>query len=320
MIPPGEDERIVPIGRPIDNVQIYILDRNLGLVPRGVAGELCIGGAGVGLGYLNSPERTAAAFLSDPFSSDPGAYIYRTGDRARMRIDGRFEFLGRLDHQVKIRGHRIELGEIEAVLARQPLVAQAVVDLRQSAVGDRLVAYVVAVDVRAPPTSQELDDELRKLLPGYMVPDVFVNLAALPLTAHGKIDRHALPTPAITPTVAFVAAGTLNEQIVSRIWSEVLQIKQVGVRDNFFELGGHSLLATQLASRLRAEFVLDIPLRLIFEKQTVAELAGHIDEMQSIAAGSTIIHGGAKERNLTRVPREKIRREISYDASTNGDK
>jgi amino acid adenylation domain-containing protein len=316
---PGEDEQIVPIGRPIDNVQIYILDRNLDPVPRGVAGELFIAGVSVGLGYLNDSERTAAAFLSDPFSCVPGARIYRTGDRARMRIDGRFEFLGRLDHQVKIRGHRIELGEIETALARHPMVAEAIVNVQHSSVGDRLIAYVVAIDQHALPTSQDLSDELRKLLPGYMVPDAFVNLSALPLTAHGKINRNALPAPELMPTVAFVAARTPNEEIVSRIWSEVLRIERVGVHDNFFELGGHSLLATQLASRLRAEFALDIPLRLMFEKQTVAELAGYVDEMRSIAAGSTNVSRQIKEPVLARVSRERFRREVSYDARTNGD-
>jgi acyl carrier protein len=199
------------------------------------------------------------------------------------------------------------------------MVAEAIVNVQHSSVGDRWIAYVVAIDQHALPTSQDLSDELRKLLPGYMVPDAFVNLSALPLTAHGKINRNALPAPELMPTVAFVAARTPNEEIVSRIWSEVLRIERVGVHDNFFELGGHSLLATQLASRLRAEFALDIPLRLMFEKQTVAELAGYVDEMRSIAAGSTNVSRQIKEPVLARVSRERFRREVSYDARTNGD-
>jgi amino acid adenylation domain-containing protein len=277
--PPADDVSSVPIGRPIDNVHLYVLDRNLALVPQGVPGELCIGGKSVGLGYLNDPERTAAAFTDDPYGTTPGARLYRTGDRARIRSDGVIEFLGRVDHQVKIRGHRIELGEIEALLARHARVGQAIVSVWRTPTGDRLAAYIVADDPSSPPADDDLRDHLRRALPAYMVPDAFVLLERMPLNANGKVNRKALPSPTVKIADDFVPPLTSTEIAVARIWSEILDAKRVGVHDNFFELGGHSLLAARVAARMRRDLDVDLPVRALFEMQTVGELGAHLEAL-----------------------------------------
>jgi amino acid adenylation domain-containing protein len=278
----------VTIGRPIANAQIYILNSSLHPVPIGVPGELYIGGAGVARGYLNRPELTAEKFIPDPFSAEPGARMYKTGDLARYRPDGNIEFLGRADRQVKIRGFRIELGEIEVALGQHPAVREAVVLAREDTPGDpsaslltekRLVAYVVAE--REPlPTTTDLRNFLKEKLPEYMVPAVFMLLDALPLMPNGKIDRRALPSPDRSrPELgkAFVAPRTPTEESLAEIWAQLLNIERVGVHDNFFDLGGHSLLATQLVSRMREAFQVEIPLRRLFEMPTVAGLAESIE-------------------------------------------
>jgi len=277
------DHGPVPIGRPIPNTQLYILDKCLHPVPVGVTGELYIGGAGLARGYLERPELTARVFLPNPFSEVTGMRLYRTGDLARYRRDGIIEYLGRIDQQVKIRGFRIELGEIEAALNRHPGIAEAVVLARQDVPGDtRLVAYLVPQPDQEPATN-EVRIFLRELLPEYMVPTAFVTLRAFPLTANGKIQREALPAPmssSVNLEETYVAPRTVLEEVIAAIWVEILSIKRVGVHDNFFEVGGHSILAMQVISRIREEFHLELPVRSFFDGMTVERLATSILERE----------------------------------------
>ncbi|MBR8838437.1 MAG: amino acid adenylation domain-containing protein [Stigonema ocellatum SAG 48.90 = DSM 106950] len=266
-------DQLVPIGRPIANTQIYILDHHLQPLPVGIPGELHIGGVGLARGYLNRPDLTTEKFIPNPFSNQPKSRLYKTGDLARYQKDGNIEFLGRIDHQVKVRGFRIELGEIEAEIAQHPQVRQAVVIAREDQPGNKhLVAYIV-------PNSNSLDSsELRSLikkkLPNYMLPSSFVILDTLPLSPNGKIDRSALPAPSRSiEEESFVLPRTATEEVIASIIAEVLALEQVGIYDNFFELGGHSLLATQVISRLRQAFLVELPLSAIFESATIAELA-----------------------------------------------
>jgi hypothetical protein len=233
------------------------------------------------MGYLNDPERTAASFVKDPFDT-ADVRMYRTGDRARMRADGVVEFLGRIDFQMKIRGHRVEAGEIEAVLEQHPAIRQALVHLWPSPSGDRLIAYVIPASALSSPTTQELRAHIGEFLPVYMVPDAFVTLAELPLNANGKVNRRALPPPTATAAPVFVAPRTPLEAAVARVWCALLKRAEVGVHDNFFELGGHSLLAAQAAARMRVELNVQIGVRVLFEKQTVAELARHHETEQML--------------------------------------
>lgn len=265
----------IPIGRALRNVQIYMLDRRMQLVPVGVVGELHIGGASLARGYLNRPDLTAQKFIRNPFSDNPDSRLYKTGDLARYLPDGNIEFLGRIDHQVKIRGFRIELGEIETVLGQHPHVREAVVIAREDTPGDkRLVAYVVANGTQN--LIAELRSFLKDRLPDYMLPVAYVMLDALPLTSNDKIDRKALPTleqsrPELEET--YVAPRTTNERTLATIWSEVLKLENIGIHDNFFDLGGHSLLATQVISRIRTAFHIELPLRTLFEAPTLVRLA-----------------------------------------------
>jgi amino acid adenylation domain-containing protein len=270
----------IPIGRPIANTRVYILDERHNPAPVGVAGELYIGGDGLARGYLNQPELTAKKFIPDPFSKEPGARLYRTGDLARYLSDGNIEFLGRLDNQVKIRGFRIELGEIESVLAGLPGMREAVVVAREDVPGDkRLVAYLTTKEGDSPKVS-ELRGLLKAKLPEYMVPSAFVTLDRFPLTPNGKVDRKTLPQPDFqSEPTKFVPPASVTEKVLANIWGEVLGIKQVGIHDNFFELGGHSLLATRAASRASAAFQVDLPLRMLFEHPTLTALAGQIDTL-----------------------------------------
>ncbi|MEW5928458.1 MAG: amino acid adenylation domain-containing protein [Gemmatimonadota bacterium] len=286
----------VPIGGPIANTRVYLLDGGGEPVPCGVAAELCIGGHGVARGYLGRPELTAVRFVPDAHSGEPGARLYRTGDRARRRADGKLEYLGRSDHQVKVRGFRIELGEVEAALRAQPGVSEAVAVVREDAPGDRrLVAYVVAAEGGSAPTAAELRAGLRRRLPEHMVPGAFVPLESIPLTASGKIDRRALPAPERGPAGAYVAPRTPAEEVLSGIWAEVLGSGRVGVEDGFFELGGHSLLATRVVSRARQAFGIEVPLRALFEAPTVAALAERIDSLRG--------EGGPPAPPVERAPR-----------------
>ena len=271
-----------PIGRPIPDLKLYVLDKHLQPVPIGVPGEIHVGGAGVARGYLNRPALTAERFIPDPFSGRPGARLYRSGDLARYRPDGELEYLGRADDQVKIRGHRVELGEIEAALGRDPAVREAAVLVRQDTPGDpRLVAYVVGVNGQAPPVG-DLRDRLKEELPPYMLPSAIVALEALPLTANGKVDRRALPAPEgdrPSSGSTYVAPRTPTEAAVAATWAEVLALGRVGIHDDFFDLGGHSLLALQVVARLRDAFAegAGITLRELFEAPTVAGLAALVD-------------------------------------------
>jgi amino acid adenylation domain-containing protein len=276
----------IPIGRPIPNARVYIVDDLLRLAPIGVAGNLYIGGVGLARGYARRPDLTAEKFIPDAFGGEPGARLYKTGDLARYLPDGNIEFLGRIDYQVKIRGFRVEPGEIEGALGQHPAVREAVVVVQEDGPGEkRLVAYVAA-EGEARPTANELRGFLKEKLPEHMVPAVFVALDALPLTVNGKVDRRALPaSDGRRPEVdeAFVACRTSTEELLAEIWRHVLGVERVGIYDDFFQLGGHSLLATQVVSRIREAFQVEIPLRRVFEAPTVAGLAEDIDV--SLGAG-----------------------------------
>ncbi|HEY4593637.1 MAG TPA: amino acid adenylation domain-containing protein, partial [Thermoanaerobaculia bacterium] len=273
---PGMKEVVAPLGRPVDNLWVRILDRWGQPMASGQPGELCLGGAGLARGYLGRPDLTAERFVPDPYAAEPGARLYRTGDLVRQWSDGTIHFLGRIDHQVKIRGIRIELGEVEAVLSGLAGVRQGVVMPWE----DRLVAWVTG-DVDA----DSLRQELRERLPEAVVPNAFVILAELPVTPTGKVDRKALPEPE-PPSAAsgYVAPRTHLEEILSGIWAELLGCDRVGREDDFFALGGHSLLATRVVSRIRKVFGIELPIRVLFESLTVAGLARQIEENLRAAA------------------------------------
>jgi amino acid adenylation domain-containing protein len=276
----GNHQTIAPIGHPITNAQIYILDEHLQPVPVGEPGELHIGGVGLARGYLNRPDLTAQKFIPNPYSCENGARLYKTGDLARYMSDGNIAFLGRIDDQVKIRGFRIELGEIEALLSQHPALQQSLVMAREDIPGDkRLVGYVVVKPNQALPSQSELHHFLQEQLPDYMVPTAFVYLDKLPLNPNGKVDRRVLPAPDISSlkrSSNFVAPSTPTEEVLVAIWSQVLGLQQIGIKDNFFELGGNSLLAMQVISRLRQAFGVEVPLQLLFEKPTISVLASQL--------------------------------------------
>ncbi|WP_220634943.1 non-ribosomal peptide synthetase [Georgfuchsia toluolica] len=276
----------VPIGRPIANTCLYVLDADLQPVLPGVAGELYIGGAGVARGYLNRPQLTAEKFLADPFSGVVDARLYKTGDLARYRPDGILEYLGRIDSQVKIRGYRIELGEIEVNLAAHPGVQSCAVVAREDEPGNRqLVAYVVP-GKEAPPTAAAVKDFLKQRLPDYMVPAQCVFLDAFPLTRNGKIDRNALPAVTyadVAVAARFIAPRTELERELAAIWMKLLNLEHIDIHDDFFDLGGQSLMAIKIVSRIREVFAVDLPLRNLFEHPTVAGLAEVIDKLAWLA-------------------------------------
>ncbi|MFL9462640.1 amino acid adenylation domain-containing protein [Scytonema tolypothrichoides VB-61278_2] len=281
----------VPIGRPIANTQIYILDRYNQPVPVGVAGELHISGVGLARGYLNRPELTAEKFVPNPFVGK-GERLYKTGDLVRYKADGNIEYIGRIDHQVKIRGFRIELGEIEAVLSQHPNVQQTVVIATQEMVGaQRLVAYLVANEQSAP-TIGELRAFLKQKLPEYMLPSAFMVLDALPLTPNGKLDRKALPKPSWQPELdrSFVAPRTPTEERLANIWASVLGIELVGIHDNFFELGGDSILSLQIIAKANSVGI-QLSAKQMFEYQTIAELATVVGTTEAITAQQGVVSG-----------------------------
>ncbi|MFM6106645.1 MAG: amino acid adenylation domain-containing protein, partial [Sphaerospermopsis kisseleviana] len=283
---------LVPIGRPLSNIKIYILDGNLKPVPIGVHGELYIGGAGVARGYLNQPELTQAKFIPNPFSDVKSERLYKTGDLARYLADGNIEYLGRIDNQVKVRGFRIELSEIEAVLNTHPQIQQAVVMVTEDIyVHKRLVAYIAISDNFI--TSNQVREFLKQKLPDYMVPSAFVTLETLPLTPNGKIDKKALPTPdEIAPSTAYVAPTTEIEEIFTKIWQELLLKEKVSIHDNFFEIGGDSILSIQVVSRAK-NLGIQITPKQIFQNQTIAELARVANTTVSVIAQQGIITGVA---------------------------
>lgn len=265
----------LPIGKPIVNTQVYVLDKDLHPVPTGVKGELYIGGAGVARGYLNRPELTQERFINHPFQQ--GAILYKTGDIVKYLPDGNIEFIGRIDNQVKIRGHRIELGEIEAILNKLKLVKESTVQVYEKNTDKQLIAYVVFENNVV--ANQELREKLRTQLPDYMIPVQFISLSELPLNNSGKLDKKALPGPDFTfeSSKEFKLPETKNQKKIAEIWKQVLNLEKVSVNDNFFELGGHSLLATQVISKIHKKCNVEIRLKTIFEKPTIRELALEID-------------------------------------------
>jgi amino acid adenylation domain-containing protein len=281
-----------PLGRPIPHVQLVILDEALQRCRPGSPGELCIGGAGVGAGYLNDPEMTAAKFPPNPFSFVAGTRLYRTGDRVRMLPDGNLEFMGRMDNQVKIRGFRVELGEIEAVLNAHPNIKNAVVIAREDKPDEKFLAAYLVPRTQPPPAVSELRGFLKAKLPHYMVPAVFVNLAALPLNRNGKVDRNALPAPAGEISgweAGYVAPRSPTEERLAEIWSGVFGLKQVGINDNFFELGGHSLLAIRLVNEIKKSLHQNLPLPVFFRDPTIEGIARSLQQEGQAGAEMNLI-------------------------------
>jgi acyl carrier protein len=282
-------EQRPPIGRPIDGAEIHIVDESLASVRGGEVGEICIGGAGVGRGYVNSPELTEKKFIPDPFINRPNARLYRTGDLGRWLPDGQIEYVGRVDDLIKVRGFRVEPNEIIAVLNRHPAVqASAVMAWQDSTNSQHLVAYVVQNHAHARPTSTELRDLLSNRLPDYMIPATFVELADLPLTSNGKVDRNALPRPDASNTLPdenYMSPRTMLEEKLSALVANLLGVAQVGVNDNFFLIGGHSLLGTQLIARIRDTFGVELPLRSIFQSPTPALLGQEVERLMVAKIG-----------------------------------
>jgi amino acid adenylation domain-containing protein len=281
--PNGESEIPPSIGRPVDNVAIHIVDEQLKPVPEGAPGEILIGGAGVGLGYLNLPELTAQKFVADPFSKTAGARLYRSGDLARMLPDGQIAFMGRMDEQIKIRGYRIEPGEVTAVLDGHPAISSSCVATYSNDSGDsRLVAYLVPAS-NAKLNAAELRTFLGDCLPDYMVPSTFVTLVCLPTSAHGKVDRTMLPKPTAENTLndddSFEAPQSDIEQWLASLLIGLLRVARVSRNDNFFNLGGHSLMGAQLIAKVQQRFAVELSLRSLFDHPTIAEISAEIERL-----------------------------------------
>jgi amino acid adenylation domain-containing protein len=282
---------VVPIGVPIANTSLHVLDEHLNPVPIGVAGELHIGGVGLARGYLNRPELTQEKFIQDPFGHARGDRLYKTGDLARFRADGAIEYLGRLDHQVKLRGFRIEIGEIESVLVEHPAVEATVVTVHESQGDKRLVAYLACGDHERPSVG-DLRDFLGTRLPDHMIPSLFVMLEAMPLGPNGKVNRHALPSPEVVrsgPDTEYVAPRSNLERDMALLWQQTLGLEQVGVKDNFFQLGGHSLLAVGLMTRIEQTFGPTLPTSTLFRNPTVELLSQAVQAHTAGAAVSTLV-------------------------------
>lgn len=285
---PKNWSELPPIGTPIDNTQIYILDTHLQPVPINVPGELYIGGAALARGYLNRPEVTSQKFIPNPFSKEPNARLYKTGDLARYLPDGNIQYIGRIDNQVKIRGFRIELGEIESVLNSHPQINQAIVIVREDIPGNkRLVAYLVKDDSL---TTKQLREILKQKLPEYMIPSIFVTLDKFPLTPSGKVNRRILPAPDLSKLQLenhFVPPSNSTEEILAKIWVDILGLDKVGIHDNFFDLGGHSLLAVRLVAEIEKVIQKKLPLAALFQFTTISELANHLQDEPSASTSPT---------------------------------
>jgi amino acid adenylation domain-containing protein len=283
LVPPTEHANLPPsIGRPIDNVQVYILDEHLRQVPIGEPGELHIGGAGLAKGYLNRPDLTEEKFIAHPFSNEPGARLYKTGDEARFLPDGQIAFLGRIDYQIKLRGYRIEPDEIMSILMEHPAVQTSLVVAQEDTAGDkRLVAYVV-LSPGAVVTASSLRESLKERLPDYMIPATFVQLGSMPLTSNGKVDRRALPAPDATNTLhdeVVAQAHTPTEERLVAIVAPLLGLQHISIDDNFFMLGGHSLLGTQVIAQVANAFGVDLSLRTLFGSPTIRQLSAEIERL-----------------------------------------
>jgi acyl carrier protein len=289
-----EDKRAtVPIGKPISNTQVYVLDKHRNPVPVGVRGEIYVGGEGLALGYWNRPELTAERFVENPIAPEESKRLYRTGDLGRWRADGEIEYLGRVDGEVKLRGMRIELGEIESVLVAHAGVREAAVERVEEGGEARLVAYLVAVE-GGMPTAGELRRHLRAKLPEHMVPGRYVGLEQFPLLPSGKVNRRALRTASgtwLSEPGGMAPPRTETERGLAEIWKELLKVEEVGVEQNFFELGGHSLLVLQVMARIRRRFGLELPVRTVFEEPTIAGLATAVEkaEAQGLKAQTPIL-------------------------------
>jgi acyl-coenzyme A synthetase/AMP-(fatty) acid ligase/acyl carrier protein len=287
---PGTRSGTLPLGGPLPNARVYLLDSDGRPVPMGEQGEVCIGGGGVARGYLNRPELDAEKFVPDPFSPEPGARLYRSGDLGRCLADGMIEFCGRIDHQVKVHGYRVELGEIEAALRSHADVREAVVLVRE----DQLVAYVAPQEA----DRTALREYLKERLPQYMVPSAFVVMERLPLTANGKIDRQglaALSYESAAPGRDFVAPRTETEKALAVIWSGVLKVEHIGINDDVFDLGAQSLMAMKALAQIRDAFQVTLSLRNLFEQPTVAGLAEVIDGLSWLAKAPSPAHGDREE-------------------------
>jgi hypothetical protein len=319
--PVADVSSTVPIGRPIANTQIYIVDQQLNPVPIGVTGELLIGGDGVVRGYLNRSELTRERFIPDPFSPAPRRRLYRTGDLARYQPDGNIEFLGRADHQVKVRGYRIELGEIEAILSDHPAVREAVVIAREDCPGDkRLVAYLVSAGET--PSARVLRKYLQEKFPDYMIPSHVVFLRELPLTPNAKVDRKALPAPEqaeATTARTDEPPGNNLERSIAAIWKEVLNLDSVGREDNFFDLGGHSLHVVRVHSRLRSITLQQLSMTDLFRFPTIRSLAEHLScgIPESQTADSS--HDRVRSRRDAMARRRQIRNRTQLAAHPEGE-
>ena len=304
--------KTVPLGRPLANTQVYVLDKQLWPVPIGVPGELYISGVALARGYLNRPELTTERFITNPFSDELEARLYKTGDLVRYLPDGNLEFLGRTDNQVKIRGFRIELGEIEALLDQHPGVRQSVVSVWEEQESKRLVAYIVPNKQQQPSVS-DLRSFLGGKRPEYMTPGAFVFLKALPLTPNGKVDRRSLPAPNQTrPELAetFVAPRTEVEQTLANLWQEMLQVEKVGVNDNFFELGGHSLLVVQVHSKLQGTFNREVSITDLFKYPTISALASYLSQEQNQQSSLEKVQEQAEKRLSSRRKRAELRQKF----------
>lgn len=306
----SSESATISIGKPIANTQIHILDANLQPVPIGVIGDLYVGGDGLARGYLNRPELTAEKFIPNPFALS--TLIYKTGDLARYRADGNIDFLGRSDHQVKVRGYRIEMGEIELALAAHRLVGQAVVVARRDPSSEAtLAAYVVPAEAGMDPDPNELRAFLRQSLPEYMIPSAFVTLEAFPLTPNGKVDRRALPEVSnkdLVVATEYVAPRTADEQVIAEICAEVLHLDRVGIHDNFFDIGGNSLIATRLVFQLQEHFQVRLPLVRLFEMPTVAGLARAVETARTLPAD---------DHSFDTITLDELKRDVVIDAAIN---